>query len=90
MAKGPLLTRTEIRKLKEQQAKDSKLANQEYKAKQAEIDKAFKKENKKVKIIEKSRVRETKKTKERAHTLNIAIAIVAILLLILFYIVFNF
>lgn len=95
MSKGPLVTRTELRKRREAEEKEAerrqqeeqKLAEKAYKRK--EISTFYRKEKKKQKPINKSRVGEYSKRRERSTWLNKAIIIVAILLAVVAYIVLN-
>ena len=96
MSKGPLVTRTELRKRREAEEKEAerrqqeeqKLAEKAYKRKEKEISTFYRKEKKKQKPINKSRV-EYSKRRERSTWLNKAIIIVAILLAVVAYIVLN-
>ena len=96
MSKGPLVTRTELRKRREAEEKEAerrqqeeqKLAEKAYKRKEKEISTFYRKEKKKQKPINKSRVGEYSKRRERSTWLNKAI-IVAILLAVVAYIVLN-
>ena len=96
MSKGPLVTRTELRKRREAEEKEAerrqqeeqKLAEKAYKRKEKEISTFYRKE-KKTKPINKSRVGEYSKRRERSTWLNKAIIIVAILLAVVAYIVLN-
>ena len=91
MSKGPLVTRTELRKRREAEEKEAeqKLAEKAYKRKEKEISTFYRKEKKKQKPINKSRVGEYSKRRERSTWLNKAIIIVAILLAVVAYIVLN-
>ena len=97
MSKGPLVTRTELRKRSEAEEKEAerrqqeeqKLAEKAYKRKEKEISTFYRKEKKKQKPIHKSRVGEYSKRRERSTWLNKAIIIVAILLAVVAYIVLN-
>ncbi|MDR0922366.1 MAG: cell wall synthase accessory phosphoprotein MacP [Lactobacillales bacterium] len=86
---GPLLTRTELRKLREAEeerlAKEGKLAEKEYSKKEDEIEHFYRKERKKQEKSEvtKSRVVEKQKVDKRSHWLNRAIIIAVILLVLL-------
>ena len=87
MSKGPLVTRTELRKRREAEEKEAERRQQE---EQKLAEKAYKrKEKKKQKPINKSRVGEYSKRRERSTWLNKAIIIVAILLAVVAYIVLN-
>ena len=87
MSKGPLVTRTELRKRREAEEKEAERRQQE---EQKLAEKAFyRKEKKKQKPINKSRVGEYSKRRERSTWLNKAIIIVAILLAVVAYIVLN-
>lgn len=97
MSKGPLVTRTELRKRKEEEERqaeklhqqEQKMAEKEYKKKDKEISSFYRKEQKKNKPITKSRSGEQTKIRERSSWLNKAIVIVAILLAIVVYVVLN-
>ena len=94
MSKGPLVTRTELRKRREAEEKEAERRQQEeqklaYKRKEKEISTFYRKEKKKQKPINKSRVGEYSKRRERSTWLNKAIIIVAILLAVVAYIVLN-
>ena len=93
MSKGPLITRTELRKLKEQEGEANQHNQQEisreFQTAEKQIEKTYAKKHKQSKTITKSRAVETEKTKERSKTLNLAIVVVVILLLVVFYAVFN-
>ena len=97
MSKSPLVTRTELRKRREAEEKEAerrqqeeqKLAEKAYKRKEKEISTFYRKEKKKQKPINKSRVGEYSKRRERSTWLNKAIIIVAILLAVVAYIVLN-
>ncbi len=86
MAKKPLITRSELRKHKSEE-----YPQKEYRENSQLEEPVFSEDRETIKEKnERSRVVENKKIKERSHTLNIAIIVVSILLIILFYVVFNF
>ncbi|MBP2099248.1 cell wall synthase accessory phosphoprotein MacP [Enterococcus rivorum] len=97
MGKGPLITRSELRKRKEEEERlaekefkvEKKAADKEYQRKEKEIAKFYRKEQQKQKPITKSRSGEQTKIRERSSTLNKAIIIIAILLAVVAYIVLN-
>ena len=96
MSKGPLVTRTELRKRREAEEKEAerrqreeqKLAEKAYKRKEKKF-RRFIVKKRKTKPINKSRVGEYSKRRERSTWLNKAIIIVAILLAVVAYIVLN-
>lgn len=93
MAKGPLITRAELRKLKEQEeeakANKEKTISKEFETAEKAIEKTYAKKHKQNKSITMSRAVENEKTKERSKTLNVAIVVVVLLLIVVFYAVFN-
>uniref|UniRef100_UPI0030C866AC cell wall synthase accessory phosphoprotein MacP n=1 Tax=Enterococcus faecium TaxID=1352 RepID=UPI0030C866AC len=78
MSKGPLVTRTELRKRREAEEKEAerrqqeeqKLAEKAHKRKEKEISTFYHKEKKKQKQINKSRVGEYSKSRKRSHWIN--------------------
>lgn len=97
MSKGPLVTRAELRRRKEEQEKQAEIhyqqekkdADKEFQKREKEISSFYRKEHKKQKEITKSRAGERTKIRERSSTLTKAIIIVALLLLIVIFIVLN-
>ena len=95
MSKGPLVTRTELRKRREAEEKKQNVVsrkNRSWRKKRiSEKKKKFRRfiVKKKKKPINKSRVGEYSKRRERSTWLNKAIIIVAILLAVVAYIVLN-
>ncbi len=87
MSKGPLVTRTELRKRREAEEKEAERRQQEEQKlaekkriseKEKEISTFYRKERKTKKPINKSRVGEYSKRREQSTWLNKAIIIVAI------------
>ena len=97
MSKGPLITRAELRKRKEDQEKQEAIryneqkkdADKEFQKREKEIVSFYRKEHNKNKEITKSRAGEQTKIRERSSTLTKAIIVVALLLAIVLFIVFN-
>ena len=96
MSKGPLVTRTELRKRREAEEKKQNVVsrkNRSWRKKRiSEKKKKFRRfivKKRKTKPINKSRVGEYSKRRERSTWLNKAIIIVAILLAVVAYIVLN-
>ena len=79
----------EEKEAERRQQEEQKLAEKAYKRKEKEISTFYRKEKKKQKPINKSRVGEYSKRRERSTWLNKAIIIVAILLAVVAYIVLN-
>ncbi|MBL1230924.1 hypothetical protein IW492_16985 [Enterococcus sp. BWB1-3] len=93
MAKGPLITRTELRKRKEaadsEMKRNQEIAEEEYQEKEKEISDFYRKERKKNKEVLTTRSGEQGKIRERSSKLTKAIVIVGILLIIVILIVLN-
>ncbi|GAA2903588.1 cell wall synthase accessory phosphoprotein MacP [Enterococcus pseudoavium] len=92
MGQSPLVTRSELRKRKEEQARlaeeQSKAAERAYEKREKEISNVYRKELKKHKPVTKSRSSERVKQKERSSFLNKAIIVVLLLLIIVMLAVF--
>ncbi|MGM0125250.1 hypothetical protein IGI37_002648 [Enterococcus sp. AZ194] len=90
MSKGPLVTRSELRKRREEEADLSekqikqqlKQTNKDYDRQEKEISSFYRKEQKKAKAITKTRAGEQIKMRERNKFLNKSLLIVAVLLII--------
>lgn len=92
MSQSPLVTRSEIRKRKEEQERlaeeQRKAAERAYGKREKEISNVYRKELKKNKPVTKSRSSERVKQKERSSFLNKAIIIVLLLLIVVMLLVF--
>lgn len=93
MTKGPLITRTELRKRKAKEESEMKrqqeLAAEAYQEKEKEISDFYRKERKKNKDISTTRSGEQSKIRERSSKLTKAIILVGVLLVIVILIVLN-
>ncbi|GCF93240.1 hypothetical protein NRIC_11310 [Enterococcus florum] len=92
MSRSPLVTRSELRRRKEEQEREAQQrkldADKAYAQRQKEISNVYRKELKKSKPISKTRSGEKERQRERNTFLNKAILIVGILLVIVMLAVF--
>ena len=92
MSQSPLVTRSELRKRKEEQERlaqeQREAAERVYEKREKEISSVYRKELKKNKPVTKSRSSERVKQKERGSFLNKAIILVLLLLIVVMLSVF--
>lgn len=92
MSQSPLVTRSELRKRKEEQERlaqeQREAAERAYEKREKEISSVYRKELKKNKPVTKSRSSERVKQKERGSFLNKAIILVLLLLIVVMLAVF--
>lgn len=85
---SPLITRTELRKRREEEEKHvekrTMQLQKDYEKEEKEIAKFYRREHKKNKPVTKTRTGEKNKMRERNHFLNKAIFVVVVLLIIVF------
>ncbi|NLM65685.1 MAG: hypothetical protein GX180_00655 [Enterococcus sp.] len=92
MSQEPLITRSELRKRKEEQQKEQmqieKTAKKEYERKEKEIDNFYRKQTKKQPPLKKTRTEEKAKSQRISNTLTKWIVIVFCLLVAVLLMVF--